>query len=868
MNHPLVEREGVLHMLRGLTAQLAAGGRIALVAGEAGAGKTSVLRAFAQAHQNAGGALWWGGCDALQSPHPLAPFLDMAREHAPQLSPYLNASRHQLFEAVLEALRRSPQAVLVVVEDAHWADDASLDLLKFLGRRIEHTRALLAISYRDDEVGLTHPLRRVLGELPIARRSNIDIPRLSASGVMLLARQHGRSAEGVFEATRGNAFFATEMLADNANPAGAVPRHVQDLVLARMARLAPRVQALLQAVSVAPGRIDHELLQVLAAPTSAELTEALDCGLLVAEGHTLAYRHELARMAVSSALPEALARELHSRALHALLAPGKATPAARLLHHAVLAHDSAAVARHAVQAAQQAQQRGAHREAAACWQLALEHTPASTDTTQRTLLEQHAVACAAVGRHGDALRSRRELEQLALERQDVADSALQWSAQAALHIADMRHQEASELTQRALQALAPLPEGRAHVQVWRWAAHLSMLERDVGDAATLAAQAADLATRLGDEDAAMDALSTLGTARLFTDFERGRDLLLEAQARQGRAGRMAAQALSLGNLGSGAGELMQLQEAQTRLEQALALCQANELDGQGHYVQAWLAQVALQRGQWDSAATWADGVLSRAAAPISRLAALLVLARLRLRRGDPGADTVLDQALALTGEHNTLQRMAPLRAARAEAAFSKGQMQAVRSEVDAALPHALRKGHRWFSGELAYWGWRAGMAMNDTICSHLAPPYALEISGRWRDAAQAWEHLGCPFEQARVLSLGDATAQQQALVLLQGLGARPGADALRRSLRDAGVRPLERGQRPSTQQHPARLTQAEARVLALMAQGLKNAEMAAALHRSVRTVDHQVAAILAKLEVGSRHEALARARREGWLDGA
>jgi len=139
------------------------------------------------------------------------------------------------------------------------------------------------------------------------------------------------------------------------------------------------------------------------------------------------------------------------------------------------------------------------------------------------------------------------------------------------------------------------------------------------------------------------------------------------------------------------------------------------------------------------------------------------------------------------------------------------------------------------------------------------------MNGQWQDAAQAWAALGCPYERARALADGDSAAQRQALAIFEQLGAAPAAEALRRRLRDAGERGIPRGARTSTQGHPAGLTRAEQQVLALMAQDLRNAEIAARIHRSVRTVDHHVAAVLAKLGVDSRQAAVQQARREGWV---
>ena len=320
----LVERELALAALQAAVGR----GRVALVAGEAGIGKTRVLRALAEAHAASSsnpGPVWWGACDALATPHPLAPLLDIAREAAPSFTAALACPRPALFEAVLEALRRASRPVLMVVEDAHWADEATLDLLKFLGRRIARTHALLVVSYRDDEVTASHPLRRVIGELPPDALIRVPLLRLTPAGVQQLAQQMGCRADGVHALTRGNAFFATEVLRDTSEPRGPVPATVADVVLARFARLPLRVQALLRTVAVMPGRAERGLVDLLVAPTLAEIEAAMASGLLVAEGDSLAFRHELARVAVETALPAPAAQDLHGRLLAALEAPGRKT---------------------------------------------------------------------------------------------------------------------------------------------------------------------------------------------------------------------------------------------------------------------------------------------------------------------------------------------------------------------------------------------------------------------------------------------------------------------------------------------------------------------------------------------------------------
>ena len=865
--HELIEREQALQSLLTSLREAATLGQVVLVAGEAGIGKSSLLRAAGQAHAATGGTVWWGACDALETPHPLAPLLDIAREQKPRFAALLDGPRPALFEAVLDELRLSPGPLLMVVEDAHWADDATLDLLKYLGRRIERTHALLAVSYRDDEVTASHPLRRVLGDLPPAARSHLPVSRLSQDAVRVLAQRAGRRAEGLYEATHGNAFFVTELLRDTAQPPAAVPRSVQDVVLARYARLAPSVQMLLRGIAVVPGRAERWLVDALLAPSLDDIEAALASGLLSADASSLVFRHELGRVAVESALSAPQAQALHLQVLAALSArqsAGDAIAPARLVHHALAGCDRAAVSRYAPQAARQASDRGAQREAAAQWRIALEQGQPRDEAEHMAWLDGFALSGVMVGLNEPTLAALRQLHALALRRGDIAAAALARARQAAPLVAQLRHAEANAAVDDALTLLAPLqPPGEAHAFVWAFASHQRMLERDCVQSIEQGRRAIALASALGDSAALARAELATGAALLFVDLDAGHRMLLALRDRQRAAGNLRGVTNVLAMIGSGLGELMHLTEADACLSEALALAEAHDFNGV--YPRAWLALCRMLTGRWDEAAGFASAVVSSEHdSSMSRLMALLALGRLRTRRGDPGADAALDEALTLASGSGTLQRLAPTACARAEAAFARGDLQQVRAEVERALPLAQAKGHPWFVGELAYWLARAGG--DPGPADGAAEPWALQRSGRWREAAAGWAALGCPYEQARALAEGDCEeAWREALTLFERLGATPAADALRRRLREAGVRGVARGARGSTRAHPAELTVAEQKVLALLAQGLRNAEIAARIHRSVRTVDHHVAAVMAKLGVDSRQAAVLRAAREGWL---
>ncbi|HQR56044.1 MAG TPA: LuxR C-terminal-related transcriptional regulator, partial [Burkholderiaceae bacterium] len=469
------------------------------------------------------------------------------------------------------------------------------------------------------------------------------------------------------------------------------------------------------------------------------------------------------------------------------------------------------------------------------------------------------------GHHEAAVAALQRLQALAAVHGDLERAARVRAAQAGPLVGLLRHADAIVAVREARGMIEPLPPSIAHAAVWAQQSWQSMLERDYVESIEWGRKAIALAQSLGERDIVERAEISTGAALLFVDYEAGRRMLLDVGERRRAHGNGFGVASVLSMIGSGTGELMHLAEAEGYLRESVELCEAH--DWPHTYQGAWLALCLMLTGRWDEASQLATDVLARVDdAAMSRLMALLALARVRLRRGDPGVDEALADARTLAYGSGTLQRMAPTACAHAEAAFMRGDTARLQAEVAIALPLAQAKGHPWFVGELRYWLWRAGAGPQPS--DGCAEPYVLEMAGRWREASAAWQRLGCPYERARALALGDADAQQQALAIFDSLGARPAAETLRRQLRDAGVRGVARGARVATRRNPAGLTTAEMAVLELMCLDLRNAEIAARLHRSVRTIDHHVAAVLSKLGVETRLEAVRRAESEGWVSSS
>lgn len=266
------------------------GGCVALISGEAGVGKTALLHEFSGVPRDV--RVLWGACDDLFTPRPLAPLHDIARQVQGALLAAMGSgeARGDIFTLALDELERTP--TLAVFEDVHWADEATLDLIKFLGRRIHRTRSMIAVSYRDEEVGARHPLRAVIGDLPRSTTRRLYVAPLSESAVVQLAQSAGRRPDGLFGITAGNPLFLTEVLAAAADT---VPATVRDAVLARAARLAPAARSLAEFVCVVPGKAEHWLLEPVVDLDETCIEGCLSIGMVLSEDGALGYRHELVR---------------------------------------------------------------------------------------------------------------------------------------------------------------------------------------------------------------------------------------------------------------------------------------------------------------------------------------------------------------------------------------------------------------------------------------------------------------------------------------------------------------------------------------------------------------------------------------------
>ncbi|MGW1132209.1 ATP-binding protein [Streptomyces griseoluteus] len=851
----LLEREAVLQDLTGhLKVAVSGPGRLALVRGETGIGKTAVVHRLARLADPHVRVLS-GACDPLATPRPLGPLKDLAPNLGAAARTALTGAlagtcrSDEFFDCLLADLSSYPS--LLVVEDVHWADEATMDLLRHLTRRLPGVPALVVVTYRDDEIGRTHDLTALLGTLaghPWVYRH--DLLPLSRRAVAQLAAGHAVDAEQVYRVSAGNPFVVASVLAAPTEP---VPATVREAVAGRLAGLSASARRVVDVLAVLGRRVSLPLLAgVLPAPEEA-LDEAVACGIVRTEGRTAEFRQELARQAVLEAVPAAHRLRVHRQAL-ALMRPGPVTAddLAPLADHAEGAGDAAAVLEYAPAAAAHAAASGAHREAAAQYARALRYADDLPAERRTSLLEGHSQACLLSGRLDEGMASGRTAVRL---RQAQGDRLREGEDLRRLSCWLWPAGRTAEARQTGLEAVRVL-EGLRPSRELAWAylnlCQLACREHEgAAVAAAYAGKAAALGKHFGDAEVAGQAHFHAAAARLLSEgagWEECERAVSTAMARD-LPGEACFLALTLCRLAALRHDAGRTTAAANRAE---AYFLDHDLPPHLLCARAWNSWGLLNRGLWTRAADTARQVVSHPGSPpVGAALALTVLGLVRARQGQDQVWPLLDRAAGLV-DSDCLLDIGLGWEARAEAAWLAGDHELVQTEARDGLAALAERTHPWLSGPLACWIRRAGGTPPRVPA---AEPYALELTGDWSGAAARWDALGCPHDAALARLSGDAPALREALAAFEALDAGPAVARTRAVMRARGVRPIRRGARAATRANPYGLTNRELDVLKLLHEGLSDAEIAARLYITPKTAGHHVGAVLAKLGVHTRHDA-------------
>ncbi|HEY7224767.1 MAG TPA: AAA family ATPase [Micromonosporaceae bacterium] len=856
----LLERDSALASLREYATTARSGeGRMVLVTGEAGVGKSSLVEQFQRELLDA--RWYWGACDAMFTPRPLGPLFDLADQLGGELRHLADeqAGRDALFGALLRQINDPERLTAVVIEDLHWADEASVDLLRYLGRRLRSVPVLLIATYRDNEITTGDPLRLALGELATSRATRrIGLGPLSEAGVKALAGDSGVSADDLFRLTGGNPFFVSEVLRAGL---GSVPASARDAVLARAARLSPQAQRALQIAALVGSRIEPGLIEAVGPGTAPVIDELVAAGLLVGDGGELRFRHEIARLAVGETVPDHRRPSLHAAILAAhrdLAHPDDAAMA----FHAEIARDAPATLEYATRAARRSADLASHREAVAQYQRALRHAPDDDLATRAELNTALAEELRLVYRDDEAYAAQAR----ALELWRTLTDPLR-EGEALIRLSNLaggalgNGAQAEVLGDAGLAILEPLGDTPELAFAYAKEAGRHMVQGHRARALELARRARVLAERFGASETLSHALTT--EAGLTAEDE------WEALARRGLEialthGHQAAAARAYTNLHGLYVDHYQTARVDQAFAEGQAYCEEHDIATYTVFMRGNQSTFLTRMGRWDEAQTLADRQRTDVVPDgYNRLCATLAKGIIRARRGEPGVFELLDESLRIALATAEPQNIVPARCRHTEAHWLDGHADEARHEAELAAD-ALDPDDPWLCGEVQAWLSRLGSRRR--VPGPLAEPYRRSAEGDSAGAARFWLERECRYDAAlSLVDSGDEASALRALELLRELGAEGTVRLVTRRLREQGVRGIPAGARPTTRANPGGLTAREVEVLALVCAGRTDAEIASTLYISAKTVHHHVSAVLAKLAVTSRREATAVAARLGLL---
>ena len=859
----LLERDTVLAELDRCRRAAARCGRVVLLRGEAGVGKTAVIARFV-AGLGPEARVLRGWCDALATPRPLGPLIDMlaglSAEQAAGVRAAIDAGDPEAIYARLVGLFSDANAWVCVIEDLHWADGATLDLVRFLARRIDALPVLLVVSYRDDEIGPTHPLAVLLGDVATsAAVTRIGVDPLSPEAVAQLAAGSGVNAGALYRLTGGNPFFVTEVLAAGPDALdGALPRSVSEAVAGRLARLSAAGRETAHAAAVCGPRASPAVVEAVCPGAAAALAECLAAGVLVADADTVGFRHELARRATAGQIPDYQRRVLHKRALTVLAEPPiDPDRLAALAFHADQAGDADAVIRYGPAAAARASVLGANREAAELYALTLHHADTIGDEQKVKWLEQHAFSSYLSGVADASVQSLRAAITLRHTLGDPLGEGddLRWLSRMLFPLG--RTAEAIEAARASLHLLDDL--GSTPQLAWSLVsiAELAAFGYDPA-CANYAARAVTLGAQLGEPALVIRArccaalATVLCTDTGWDELEVGWCDAIAMEGQADLAGTIGAYICWMAALHH------DLDRAERKIAEAAPFCREQDLGGFASLVSGADALLGLHRGDWDRAASCAEDVLTGPAlSPLSRFLPLIALALIAARRARP-TGSLLNEALA-AAEPDDFFRSGVVWAARAEAAWLAGDDDTARAEAAAGLAVATAEADPWVVGRLQRWAHLAGAPQ--LIIGDPVTLYHFEVCGDWSAAAAEWTRRGCPYDAAIAQLGGDIDAVKAALGTFRRLGARAAARRAQQRLAHLrGRNPDLR--RNDTSADPHGLTKRQRDVLVLLAAGHSDAQIATALNISPKTANTHVCAIMTKLGVNNRTQAAASAHQQ------
>jgi len=858
----LVERAGFLTILQSHFNDVAKGeGHAVFVSGEAGIGKTSLVRAFCKELTDECN-IYQGTCDALFTPRPLAPLYDILlqmHEDVPAISGQIE-DRAAFFTQFFHDLKNMRGITMLIIEDIHWADEATLDFIKFLARRITQLRCVFILTYRDNEIHSRHPLRNVLGQLQSGSFTRIQLPPFSRDAVDRLAKEKGYNGEDVYSISGGNPFYVNEILAGYS---AGIPDNIKDSILSVYNRLDEKTKHIWQVLSVMPTAFDLRSLEKLEPNFIEAIESCLETKILIVDKGSIFFKHELYRRTVESSLSPLLRVALHKKILGLLLESFEENrKIEQIIHHAKNANEYDLVVRYAPVAARQAASVGSHIEATKLYLSAIEYYQGNDEDLLIQFYEAYAYECYLTNQIREAIIYSGKALNIWKKKNHTEKIGNCMRFLSRLWWFDGNRKQAESFGGQAIQALDSLPTSRAKAMAYSNMSQLKMLSDQVEDCMFWGEKAISMAKELNDDEILCHALNNVGDVqiRIFSTRKQGIELLQESLniALKNSYHEHAARAYT--NLGHNGMLIKDYALAKKAFDEGIQYCEERNLDSWTMYMLASLARVHFETGSWNDALKIAEDLLKGDyLPPPAKIFALVVVGSIRTRRGEADAYPLLNEAKSKAMQTMELQRIVPALSALLEYEWIKGTRCIEEEVINNTISMMNQMGNLYENSEFAFW---LKKARNQELpLQEVYEGYKLDNLKNVHRAATTWQNAGCPYEEGLALFEGDEDDKRKAISIIHKLGALAVYEKLKFEMRSSGIKSIPRGLRKSTQENPALLTDRELEVLQLLNEGMQNKEIAARLFISAKTVDHHISAILFKLDVNSRTKAVQEAIR-------